>query len=210
MADRLQRWSFVLSKLVSSVFVGLFFRLRAYGITNLPKQGGALLLSNHQSFLDPVLVGMALPEPISYLARRSLFRIPGFRELLKSLGTHPVRQGAVDISALKAIMRLLRDGGALLMFPEGTRSYDGSLGRFKPGAAAVALRCGVPVLPVCVEGTYVCWPRTDRLPRPARVAVAYGRVVEPDGLSAEALTARLRERIQGLQQFLREYLGSAA
>lgn len=167
---------------------------------------GLLIVSNHQSFLDPALVGMALPRQISYLARRDLFRIPGFRQLIIALNAQPVTRGAVDSKALRNILRLLRRGQTLLMFPEGTRTHDGSLGRFRPGAAGIAIRCGVAVLPACIEGAYKCWPRTRTLPWPGRVAVAYGRPLEPRAESAEELTERLRAEIAGLQRFLRRYL----
>ncbi len=170
-------------------------------------RGGLLVVSNHQSFLDPMLVGMALPGPIAYLARRDLFRIAGFGQMIAALNAHPVTRGGVDSEALKNILAMLQSGRTLLMFPEGTRSRDGSLGRFKPGAAAVAIRCGVPVLPACVEGAYECWPRTRALPRPGRVAVAYGKPLPPSAESAEELTAKLRARIEALQQRLRRYLG---
>jgi 1-acyl-sn-glycerol-3-phosphate acyltransferase len=168
---------------------------------------GLLVVSNHQSFLDPVLVGMALPAAASYLARRDLFRIPVFGQLIAALNAQPVSRGAVDSKALRNILRLLRSGETVLMFPEGTRSHDGALGRFKPGAAAIAIRCGVAVLPACVEGAYECWPRRRTLPRPGRVAVAYGRPLQPRAESAEELTERVRAEIEGLQRFLRRYLG---
>jgi 1-acyl-sn-glycerol-3-phosphate acyltransferase len=171
------------------------------------RRGGLLIASNHQSFLDPMLVGMALPGPICYLARRSLFRTPGFGALLRAVGVHPVRRGAVDAGALKAVLRMLRRGGTVVMFPEGTRSRDGTLGRFKTGAAAIALRCGVPLLPVCVEGAYECWPRTRLLPRPGRVAVAFGKELAPGDGTADELTRRLRAEIEELRASLRRYLG---
>lgn len=186
----------------------LFARVRHFNVPDLSgRKGGLLIASNHQSFLDPVLVGMGLAEPISYLARRSLFRTPGFRELLRVVSAHPIARGAVDSAALKTVLRLLREGEALLMFPEGTRTFDGSLGTFKSGVAAIAVRCGVPILPVCVEGAYMCWPRSRALPRPGRTAVAYGRLLEPLGKSAEELAAGLRAEVEELQAFLRGYLG---
>lgn len=170
-------------------------------------EGGLLIASNHQSFFDPVLVGVGLARPTRYMARRSLFRIPGLGALIWAVGTFPVTQGAVDTEALRTAIRLLRDGEALVVFPEGTRTSDGSLGRFKPGVASMAIRCGVPVLPVCVEGAFACWPRTRLLPRPGRVAVAYGELLSPHGKSARELTRLLYGEVARLQGFLRDYLG---
>jgi len=95
----------------------------------------------------------------------------------------------------------------VLVFPEGTRSRNGSLGRFKPGAAAIAARCGVPLLPVCVEGAHECWPRSRTLPRPGRAAVAFGEPIATEGMSPEELTERLCDEIIALRASLRDYLG---
>jgi len=169
-------------------------------------RNGLLLVSNHQSFLDPLLLGMALEVQICYLARKSLFEVAGMGALLWGLNTYPVRRGQVDPGALKTILKLLRTGQRVVMFPEGTRTHDGSLGTFRPGAAAMAIRTGVPVLPVCIEGAFRCWPRTSVLPRPARVAVAYGSLMPPEG-DAAALTERIRLEIAAMQRRLRLYLG---
>jgi len=182
-------------------------RTRYFGVPDIRAvRSGLLIASNHQSFLDPVLVGMSLARPISYLARRDLFRIRGFNALLRAVGTHPVRRGAVDSAALRTMRRLLAGGEAILIFPEGTRTPDGSLGRFKPGVASLAIRHGVPVLPVCIEGAFACWPRTRALPRPGRVAVAYGRLLDPAGKAPDELTQLVHDEIERLQESLRDYL----
>jgi len=169
-------------------------------------RGGLLIASNHQSYLDPVLVGMALERPIHYLARRELFRVPGFGTLIKALGAHPVKRGHADAGALRTAMDLLRRGEALLVFPEGTRTRDGQLGEFRPGVGALAVRCGVPVLPVCIEGAYRCWPRSRLLPRPARVAVAYGEIIETKDRDGREVTEAIAEHIGRLHRFLRDHV----
>lgn len=188
----------------------LFTAVRYFDVPEVRSvQRGLLIASNHQSFLDPVLVGMAWPVPINYLARSSLFRTPGFATLIRALGARPVRRGRMDRSGLRTILHLLRQDRPLLMFPEGTRTRDGSVGAFRPGAGRLALRCRVPVLPVCIEGAYGCWPRHRTVPRPGRVAVAFGRFVEPAGTDGRELTRRVRDEILRLQRRLRRYLKSA-
>jgi 1-acyl-sn-glycerol-3-phosphate acyltransferase len=185
-------------------------RARYFSVPDIRgRRGGLLIVSNHQSFLDPPLIGMALCEPIRYLARRSLFGVPALGRLIAALGAEPVSRGAADGGAVRGVMRMLRDGEAVLVFPEGTRTRDGSLGPFSPGPAAIAIRCGVPVLPACVEGAYECWPRTRALPRPGRVAVAFGRAVATEGREPEDLTAELRAEVARLRARLRAYLGRA-
>jgi 1-acyl-sn-glycerol-3-phosphate acyltransferase len=183
-------------------------RVRYFNVPNLRRlRCGVMLVSNHQSFLDPVLVGIAMNEVTSYLARQDLFRIPVFGAIIRALGAHPVARGRVDRTALRTVVRLMQEGERLLVFPEGTRAWNGLLGRFRTGAAALAIRMNVPVLPVAVEGAFACWPRTQMLPRPGRVAVAYGELIYPCGQSPAQLTQRLREEIDKLQAFLREWLG---
>ncbi len=170
------------------------------------RRGGLLVAANHQSFLDPVLVGMALEEPICYLARSSLFGPPGFGRLIRALGGHPIARGAVDSRGIRTVLRLLGEGRAVLLFPEGTRTHDGTLGRFKPGVAALAARCEVPILPVAIEGAFDCWPRTRALPRPARVGVMFGRPVRAEDRPAEDVARWLRDEIGQMQALLRERL----
>jgi 1-acyl-sn-glycerol-3-phosphate acyltransferase len=166
-------------------------------------RGGMLVASNHCSFLDPMVVGVALPVRVEYLARSTLFDPPGFGRLIHRLGAHPVRRGQADAGALRTMIQVLRNGGKLVMFPEGTRSRTGQMGRLRPGAASVACRCGVPVLPVYVHGTYEAWPRHALLPRPARVTVAFGRPIDTTGRDAQTVTDELGERLRERRDFLR-------
>jgi 1-acyl-sn-glycerol-3-phosphate acyltransferase len=172
--------------------------------------GGLLVVSNHQSFLDPMVLATAVPRPLSFLARKSLFDVPGLGKLIAALGAFPVRRGVADSRALRQILRVLHEGKALLMFPEGTRTRDGSLGVFKPGAAAIAIKCNVPVLPVCVEGAFECWPRQSALPRAARMAVGYGLILDPQGMTAEALTDQMRAEVARAQSRVRARLAEVS
>jgi 1-acyl-sn-glycerol-3-phosphate acyltransferase len=190
--------------------VTLWLRPRHFNVPRLRRMtGGMLIASNHESFFDPVLVGMGLPVPIYYLARRTLFRVPVFGQVIYAVGARPVSRDAVDSQSLRTMLKLLRDGQRLLMFPEGTRTRDGSLGPFKKGVAAVAVRCGVPVLPVAVAGAREAWPRASALPRPGRTAVAYGEPLDSLGADPEELTACVRAEVQRLRAHLRSYLGLA-
>ena len=170
-------------------------------------EGGMLLVSNHQSFLDPVLVGMAMPRPLNFLARESLFRFPGFRELIRALGAHPLQRGRMDPAAIRTVLRLLRGGQWLLVFPEGTRTRDGSLGRFRPGSAELAARAEVPVLPVCIQGAHRAWPRHQPLPQPARVAVAYGDIIQSRDRTGREIMDRAVRQIRRMKGRLQHYCG---
>lgn len=168
------QWAF---QLVSVVW----FRFRAIGIENLP-EGGALLLINHQSFLDPMLVGVGLPRPVSYLARDNLFRVPVIGRILRSTYVMPISREAAGTESLRESIRRMEHGFLVGIFPEGTRSDDGTLGELKPGFLALVRRAGVPVVPVGVAGAFEAYPRGVWFPRPSRIRVVYGPPLDPERL----------------------------
>lgn len=150
------------------------FRLEAHGTEHIPRRGPVLLVSNHSSLLDPPLVGGACPRQLTFLAKAELFGVPGFGRLIHALNARPVRREGADAAALRVALRVLEQGGALLVFPEGTRGAEGELREAKPGAALLAVMSGAPVVPVLVRGSGRAWPRGRRFPRPAKVRVAFG------------------------------------
>jgi 1-acyl-sn-glycerol-3-phosphate acyltransferase len=185
--------------------------VRHFNVPDLDRVEGSLLLaSNHQSFLDPVLVGMALPRPLNFAARSTLFTNPAFGTLIRALGAHPLQRDRVDPRGIRTLLRLLRDGRRLLVFPEGTRTRDGALNPFRPGTGVLAVRTGTPVLPVCIEGAQRAWPRHRLLPRPARVAVAFGEIIHPDGRTGEELMKEVEASVYNMQRYLRDYCDHAA
>ncbi|MFW6189672.1 MAG: lysophospholipid acyltransferase family protein [Planctomycetota bacterium] len=207
MARRFQHGFYRFCRALATVAAKALGHLCHYNAPDLRAlECGLLVASNHQSFWDPVLIGTGVKRPLHFLARRTLFEAPGFGRMIRGLNAHPVRRGAVDSEALRTVLRLLRRGEPLVMFPEGTRSHDGELGEFKSGVAGIAARCDVPILPVCVEGAWQNWPRHRSLPRPAAMAVAYGQMIRPRGEAPKELTRRLRCEIGELQRFLRRRL----
>ncbi len=202
-------WGFFsLCRIISSSAVTTLTGVRHINVPRPEHVRGAMLACNHQSYFDPVLVGMALPLPLNYLARSELFEIPGFSRLIRALGAHPVRQGAVDRRALRTVMALLRVREPVLLFPEGTRTSDGGLCSFQPGIASLAIRCNAHVIPVCIEGAFRSWPRSRMFPAPARIAVMYGEPIVPDGSGAkEEFMLLLQERIARMQTYLRKLIG---
>ncbi len=107
---------------------------------------------------------------------------------------------------MRTMLRLLRGGRWLLVFPEGTRTRDGSLGRFRSGSAELAIRAGVPILPVCIQGAHRAWPRHQALPRPARVAVAYGHPIPAGGREGHELMDEVAGRIGRMHRRLGRYI----
>jgi len=191
---------------VARVLFVLVFGLRVHHRRRFPRTGGVLVVVNHQSYLDPILAAVGMPRVFHPMARESLFRFAPFRWLIGSLYAFPVRRGTADLAAVKEALRRLEAGGVVLMFPEGTRTRDGSIGPMHGGPAAIAARAGVPIVPMVIDGAFEAWPRTRRLPRPQRIRVACGRAVSVGDGGAEnpeAVMASVRRQMLDLQAELR-------
>jgi len=162
----------------------VFFRLQARGREHVPRSGAVLLVANHSSVADPPLVGSVAPRPVSFLAKAELFEIPLFGGLIRRLNARPVHREGADLGAMRTALRVLEHGGALLIFPEGTRGPEGVLRAGKAGAGMLAVLSGATVVPVYVQGSGRAWPRGRRLPRPAKITVTFGpplRFASADG-----------------------------
>jgi 1-acyl-sn-glycerol-3-phosphate acyltransferase len=196
----------MLRVLARGVAVGLF-GLRVVGRQNWPQRGGALVCANHQSHFDPPLVGLTCPRRMNYLARDTLFRTPGFKQLIEFLDAIPIDREGGGLAGLKETLRRLKAGELVLIFPEGTRSHDGEVAPLKPGFVAVARRSRVPLVPVGIDGAYQAWPRTAPLPRLARIAVVIGEPITPQQVqefSDDDLLAELEQRIINCHDRARE------
>jgi 1-acyl-sn-glycerol-3-phosphate acyltransferase len=175
------------------------FRWRVYNPERVPLRGPVILASNHASVLDPPLVGADLRRSINYLARESLFRFPLIGWLLRSWNSVPVDREGGGGAGLRAILDRLLAGGAIILFPEGTRTRDGKLQPARAGIGLTVIKSDAIVVPVRVFGTYEAYGRHVRIPRPYRVAVKYGEPMRFEALRAEAKTcskARLKEIYQ--------------
>ncbi len=180
-----------------------FLRYRSFGKDNIPSHGGVLIVSNHQSYMDPLLIGVGLLRQINIMARRSLFhKSVFFRWLIQSLNAFPLNDDSVDIGAMKEAIRRLKAGKVVLMFPEGTRTKDGSIGEIHPGVGVIAKRSGAPVVPAVIHGAFEVWPRTSKLFRFRPVKVAFGRPLHCNG-SAEEFTEKVASSMLKLQDFLK-------
>jgi 1-acyl-sn-glycerol-3-phosphate acyltransferase len=165
---------YTVCKVIAVAIMRLLFRLEGRGMEHVPSEGPVLIVANHSSVLDPPMVGGVCPRQLSFMAKAELFRIPGFGWLIRRLNAQPVRREGADPAALRTAQRMLAEGRALLVFPEGTRGDEGVLREAKPGAALLAVHSGAPVVPAYVEGTGRAWPRGHRLPRPVKVMVTFG------------------------------------
>src|SRR5471030_218608 len=172
-----------------SVFRAMFatyFRWRVFGAENVPLSGGVILASNHASFLDPPLVGSGLKRDINYLARESLFRFPVVGAVLRSRNSVPVDRDGGGAAGLKAILERLLAGGAIILFPEGTRTTDGRLQKARSGIGLTVIKSDAVVIPVRTFGTFEAYGKSHKFPRPKKVSVKYGEPMRFEKLRAEA------------------------
>jgi len=181
------------------VIFALYFRSRAFHAERVPRTGPVILASNHASFLDPFLVGASVSREINYLARDDLFRFPVIGWLLRQWQSVPVNREGGGAKGLKAILDRLLAGGAIILFPEGTRTRDGKLQPARSGIGLTVIKSPAPVVPVRVFGTFEAYNRHMRLPRPRRVEVKFGQPLLFQRLRAEAETCS-KERLKQIYQ----------
>jgi 1-acyl-sn-glycerol-3-phosphate acyltransferase len=131
----------------------LVFGLRVTGSDRVPRKGGVIIACNHISELDPPILGCAIPRSVAFMAKVELFRTRFTDFWLRKLNAFPVNRSGIDTMALRTAIAKLRDGEAVVIFPEGTRSHDGRLLPVKAGIGLVALSSGAPVVPTFIWGT---------------------------------------------------------
>jgi 1-acyl-sn-glycerol-3-phosphate acyltransferase len=156
------------------------FDYRVVGAEKLEFAGPAIIASNHVSFLDPPLVGTALDEVVYSFARKTLFDNPIAGRILRSWQVLGVDIDKPDTAALKTTIRLLRDGKKVVMFPEGTRSYDGVPQAAEAGIGLFIAKGKAPVVPVRLFGAFEAYPRGAKMLRPARITLVVGDLWQPD------------------------------
>jgi 1-acyl-sn-glycerol-3-phosphate acyltransferase len=185
----------------------IYFRWRVYNPERVPLTGPVVLASNHASILDPPLVGSGVKRAINYLARDTLFRFPGVGWLLRQWNSVPVDREGGGAAGLRAILDRLLAGGAIILFPEGTRTRDGKLQPARSGIGLTVIKSTAAVVPVRVFGTFEAYGRHIKIPRPHRIEVKYGRPMHFEKLRAEAKScskARLKQIYQEIANEIME------
>lgn len=160
-----------------SICFKILFRVKAYGKKNIPKYGAFILASNHVSNLDPVVLGIACPRKLHYMAKKELFSNAFSSWLMYHVNVFPVKRNSVDFSAIREAIKRLKSGGGLLLFPEGSRRLTGALSEPEPGVGFLAAKLDIPVVPAFVKGTEWVLPRGAKFIRPKKISVYFGEQI---------------------------------
>jgi 1-acyl-sn-glycerol-3-phosphate acyltransferase len=191
-----------------TAFFKVWFRLKSREAHHVPPEGPVILASNHASFADPPMVGAAVRRMVNYLARANLFDNPLFGWWLRNVGVVPVDRDGGTASGLRTILGRLKQGCAILLFPEGTRTSDGQLQPARSGIGLMVIKSGAPVVPVRIKGSFEAWGRQHRVPVPRRVEVRFGPMLRFDPQVAEAATCS-KERLKQIYQEVSDQIMAA-
>ncbi len=207
-------WSLV-GRPFSYFVVWALSRYRGWGMNNIPLTGPVLLVANHQSFLDPPLIGGPLwARHFHSMARSTLFNDRIFGWLIRSFNTFPVDQGKGDVKAIRTAIARLKEGQLVLVFPEGERCIDGQMAEFQDGIMLLVKRAKPIIVPVGIDGSFDVWPRHRKWPRLGGLAgIEYGQPIAAERLlemKTSDATTFLYERVEELQMRVRSRLRHAS
>ncbi len=188
------RLHYKLSWIFLNVVAKLLFGFRVVGREYVPPEGPVIIASNHISYCDPPLVGSGVPREVYFLAKEELFRNRLFAWLIRRYNAIPLKRAVGDVGAVKKAVELLRQGRAVLMFPEGTRSLSGRFLRPKPGVGMISILTCSPVVPTYVRGTNRLW---NALLRRSRLEVRFGEPIYPKIIDGQRDS---KERYQALSE----------
>jgi 1-acyl-sn-glycerol-3-phosphate acyltransferase len=190
--------AYTFSRGLVRLFLRLFFRIRWIHRERVPLTGPVLLVGNHESYIDPPAIGAGMRRHSAYLGRAGLFRNPVLGFMLRLYNVVPVGEEGGDIAAMRAVLSLLAQGHSVVIFPEGSRSEEGTIGPFKRGAEVIVRKARCPVVPVAIDGAFEAWPRSRKRPRlfGQRVRILYGLPIAAEKLLDPAADGTITERLE--------------
>ncbi len=174
----------------------LLFRIEHRGMEHIPADGPLIVVANHTTYLDPFLISVRVYRALRFMAWDKIFSFSLSRRLFHWLGAFPVSLENPEASAYKNSVKILRNGEALMIFPEGGRSPDGLLTPFKEGAGRLAIRFGVPILPVVIHGAIKVWGPGMPFPLPRKIVVEFLPLIRPENFEPSA--RELMDKIAGI------------
>ncbi|MCK5161092.1 MAG: 1-acyl-sn-glycerol-3-phosphate acyltransferase [Candidatus Aureabacteria bacterium] len=198
---------YIISCFLSKTFARIFWGFKGEGMENVPKQGPAIIACNHSSYVDPPLVGCLFKRKFWFMARKTLFKGKIIKRYLEAIHAMPIDNKGSDIGALKLILKKLKKCEVVVIFPEGTRSPDGTIREARQGIGAIALKTGVPVIPAYIHNANKAWPKNSKFPKfGVKVKVFFGNPItfsQSKNYSKED-SREIATRIMDSIKFLRE------
>lgn len=171
-----------LTRFIFKILFGIFFRPKIIGIENIPKDGAFILAANHMSNFDPPFLGTFTGRVVCYMAKEELFKNPIFAAAIRGLNVFPVKRGAADKSAIKNAVKILKSGNCLGIFPEGTRSKTGKIGKAESGVSLIAAMTKAPIIPAAIVNTDKIFSAEVKFPK---VAIVFGKPMNFSGNSKD-------------------------
>jgi len=203
----LPQWALDLIRPIVGLFSRLFWRLRWRNTQYIPQSGGLIIASNHQTYADPFWISFPVRRPTRYLAWDAAFNWPLVGTALRLFGSWPLQLEGSDPAPIRRSLQWIREGGAVVIFPEGGRgNADGSMRKFKAGAVRMALETGVPILPVTIRGGHRVWPSHYRFPRLGAVEIIYHPLFVIEQRANEETRACARRETERLAEIVRSAL----
>lgn len=200
-------WKFL--QYVARLLAVLLFELRVYGRHNIPAHGGVLIVSNHQSLLDPILLPVRLDRPLNYIAKSELFRNQFCSWFLRSiLNAFPVRQGHGDVRAVKETIQRLQEGHLMNIYPEGARTEDGEIAPLQRGVALIVQRAQVVVVPAVIVGAFDAWPIHRSFLRLRPIHIQFGPPMDLAGLDRDEILGMIDDTLRDMFAALRAQVAS--
>ena len=195
----LPQWALEMIRPVVGALSRVFWQIEFRGVENIPPDGGLIIAANHQTYFDPFWLSLKIKRPTRYLAWSAAFRWPLVGRCLNWFGAWPLALEGSDPAPIRRSLQWLREGGAVVIFPEGGRTTsEGSLERFKAGAVRLALEANVPILPVTIRGGNRIWPRGWRFPRTGKVVITYHPLYHAEQVSKEETRAAAKRESERL------------
>jgi len=197
------QWALEMIRPVVGAMSRVVWKIEFRGVENVPADGGVIIAANHQTYFDPFWLSLKVKRPTRYLAWSAAFKWPVVGQCLTWFGAWPLALEGSDPAPIRRSLQWLREGGAVVIFPEGGRSTSsGELERFKAGAVRLALEANVPILPVTIKGGNRIWPRGWRFPRTGKVVITYHPLYHAEQSPTEETRAAAKRESERLARVI--------